>query len=847
MTLGAMFLLLSLEIVLGQSTMSPNLETSLKNRVDLQEIDTFLIATQPDWSPDERIIHVKQISDQGHYTIVTSWAEARQLSHSASIKYIDLHRRPSEESALDDPNFAYNNIRKAQNEYPNILGAGFAVSVKERRFDNEDIDLSGKYLDLGSANEDQSQHATDMATIIAGMGNTTSFNKGVAPGLAISSSDFNNLLPDNSISLLQNQIYTQNHSYGLGIENYYGIEAAAYDQEVYNHPKIMHVFSAGNAGRVLPSDGTYSDLPFANLTGTFKQAKNILTVSAVDTSLVVSDLNSRGPAYDGRLKPELTAYGGRGTSDAAAIVSGISTLVQNSFSNTYDSIPDASTVKAILIATADDIGVKRPDYYTGYGSVNASKALACVKKGQIMTRRLFPNQTASLDLNVPQEVQSVQIAISWTDPPATEGTSKALINDIDTKLINDTQEWLPWTLSTTPSTTELNKLAVRGEDHLNNVEYITLDQPSAGAYQLQLSTPDLATYSQVVSIAWCFTYLNEFEFDFPSGSDPLRADSYQSIYWSHSLSQSVGKLEYHFENKWNLITNNFRLNDPRYVWHTPEASGTYQLRATIGGQEFRSDEFLISEVPEVTVAFNCESNFGLQWTAIADAEEYHVYEMQTDSLRLIGSTSDTSFVINKNQSTFYSVAPVYSKEEGLRNLAFNYSFQGAFCYVNFFSAQKLEIDAVINLELSSVLNVESVTFLKEYNDTLEILREIPVTSSTSFTLRDPDLDPGTIDYFAVLNLKDGTSIQSNYSSILVDKPGKVTFFPNPTADIYIYTVSNGDKMQLKVSDRSGRLVLEEELLDRVNSIYIEELDAGVYLYQVFKDGEVIDSGRFVKL
>jgi hypothetical protein len=59
---------------------------------------------------------------------------------------------------------------------------------------------------------------------------------------------------------------------------------------------------------------------FANLTGNFKMAKNVLTIAAIDSTDEIPDLSSAGPVYDGRLAPQLTAPGPNGTSDAAAFV-----------------------------------------------------------------------------------------------------------------------------------------------------------------------------------------------------------------------------------------------------------------------------------------------------------------------------------------------------------------------------------------------------------------------------------------------------------------------------------------------------------------------------------------------
>ena len=170
-----------------------------------------------------------------------------------------------------------------------------------------------------------------------------------------------------------------------------------------------------------------------------------------------------------------------------------------------------------------------------------------------------------------------------------------------------------------------------------------------------------------------------------------------------------------------------------------------------------------------------------------------------------------------------------------------------FCYFNFFSAQKTRDQIKITLELSSSLNVSSIVFVKESEEEQEILQELIPASQTSFTLIDTVLTPGSIDYYAVLNLADGSSLQSNISTVLIDSPDNITFFPNPTNDAYINTLSNGEHYILEVTDRSGKPILQQELFNRINSIYVEHLDAGVYFYRVFQDGQQVYSGRFIKL
>ena len=100
-----------------------------------------------------------------------------------------------------------------------------------------------------------------MASIIGGGGNTYYEGKGAAWGSTISSSSFAILLPEADAAYQQYNISVQNHSYGTGIENFYGADAAAYDASVITRPSLVHVFSAGNSGEETSTNGPYTTVP----------------------------------------------------------------------------------------------------------------------------------------------------------------------------------------------------------------------------------------------------------------------------------------------------------------------------------------------------------------------------------------------------------------------------------------------------------------------------------------------------------------------------------------------------------------------------------------------------------
>ncbi len=183
------------------------------------------------------------------------------LSSVASISQESLH--PKAESKIIDQNFSVNYINKANINFPLLTGENQVVAIKDDFFDVNDIDLLNKNLASTTQSTIVSSHATAMATIISGLGNSSVLGKGVAQKAKIISSDFLNIYPD-EVATLQGAT-TQNHSYGTEIENFYGSLANAYDSQLFLNPDLTHCFSSGNIG----IQG------YKSITGNFKQSSII--------------------------------------------------------------------------------------------------------------------------------------------------------------------------------------------------------------------------------------------------------------------------------------------------------------------------------------------------------------------------------------------------------------------------------------------------------------------------------------------------------------------------------------------------------------------------------------------
>src|SRR4029079_5304558 len=205
---------------------------------------------------------------------------------------------PKEELTTGAYDLSLNRINFVHSRLPQFAGDSLNSSIKERSFDTTDIDLKGRIFKTGLENTTLTAHAGSMVTIIAGGANSSPFAKGVAWQSNVSSASFSNLFADPDSIFQKNKITVQNHSYGTTVENFYGNEAVSYDAQANRMQTLLHVFSAGNSGNVTNTNGPYAGVQeYANLSGNFKHAKNIIAVGSIDSAGGLMPLSSKGPAY----------------------------------------------------------------------------------------------------------------------------------------------------------------------------------------------------------------------------------------------------------------------------------------------------------------------------------------------------------------------------------------------------------------------------------------------------------------------------------------------------------------------------------------------------------------------
>lgn len=779
-------------------------------------------------------------------TLNVSSTEISKLTSMYQVVYIDIQIAPHPEKIpIEKVDFSVNEIYKLQNDFKMINGEGMTVSVKELLFDVEDIDLRNRVKLYGKEAEDVSSHATSMATIIGGAGNSTYNSKGVAHHSYLSSSDFSTLLPDNDTYYVDNHIYVQNHSYGTEIENFYGAEANAYDQSTIDVPELLHVFSSGNTGEATANEGAYQGITgYANMTGNYKMAKNVLVVGGVNKELVVNTRSSKGPAYDGRVKPELVAHGPDGTSDAAAIVSGLATLLQHKYKEKTNNFPSSALLKSLLIAGADDVGPKGIDFKSGYGNVNGFQSMSILENGRYINDEVSGNEIKEYSIPINTTAKEIRVALVWNDVPANVNEDKALVNDLDLEISNSVNSWLPWVLDVSPSQSSLEKEATQGEDHLNNVELITIENPTTGTYSIKVKANSLATATQTFSIAYFYKSKDTFTWKYPNKEDKLPTETDQYVRWTNNLDFPVSKIEYAINNgSWTEITNATNITKPFLRWNTPDGNGVAQLRALVNGVYYTSEEFAISKVVTPVVDFNCDENIQFSWEPVPNATTYNVQLLDDTYMYTNSIVNETNIVIPKStfKTPYVSVTPVFNGGVGVKGQTINYNSQGVNCYYkNFLAFVKNENVVDVRLSLSTLTNVASVVFENTRNGETEVIQTFVNPSLQELQTEDDKVLGGENEYRATIILDDGTKIYTDSVKIEFPFNNTLKIYPNPViASEGMFVYSRGNNLDIEIVDVTGRIIYTNTIQKIRQTIPIPNFKTGLLFVRILKDGQQI--------
>ncbi|MFM8911477.1 MAG: T9SS type A sorting domain-containing protein, partial [Flammeovirgaceae bacterium] len=426
-------------------------------------------------------------------------------------------------------------------------------------------------------------------------------------------------------------------------------------------------------------------------------------------------------------------------------------------------------------------------------------------------------------------------------------STKALVNDIDAWLASGAQTTLPWVLSTFPRTDSLRKLPTRKTDRVNNVEYITLDNPAPGTHTLHLKSPTLNA-NQVVSVAYWQRANTSFEWDYPLGADVLEGNKNNLLVWQAAAGQRGDLYEQLNNGPWRLVQAQLDLNN-YFFYETPNVFSTAKLKMVVAGNEFLTNEFVSSPAMPLKVAFACTDSIGFTWNALPNATSYKLFQLNGNYLSPLANTTATFKSFPSSIPKYLSVAPVYNGTEGLKSSLIDYTEQGASCFLNAFSASRTTDQQVtVQTNLSSWYGIKRVEVYKTTSQKSKMLwQTLLPTTSLNLVATDEELVAGKMLYQPQIVFNNGATLSFAEATVLIEEKGKVTLFPNPvdaSADLNILSEGNGT---FQLFDLMGRLVLSLDLTERLKSIDILNLPNGLYTYQWVVQSRVTDKGRLIKL
>jgi Subtilase family/Secretion system C-terminal sorting domain len=768
--------------------------------------------------------------------------EETQIGYSEKTKII----LEGVEGNIESTDFSLNGIALLKEKYPDLDGNGINIAQKEHRPDPDDIDIKSNIFPSFLESDKTTLHATQVATIMVSKGLSSPLNEGVAPKSKLYSVSFNSLNPESDDFYLNNKISIINNSFGTEIEPYYGQNAVEYDAICQRNPHLFYVFSSGNIGSQKSLTGKYANIfGVANMTGNYKMSKNVLTVGSVNQYGELTPESSKGPAYDGRIKPELVAFSVNGTSEAAALVSGTVALFQQSFQKKFGKLPSSSLTKAVLINTANDLGAKGPDFFTGFGSINIFKAVEDIQQQHFLEKNLVDKEQKAIIINVPDKVSLLKVTLNWTDPPSNKNAPTALVNNLDLSLSTNNPNlttWQPWVLSSYPQIDSLGKIATRKKDFLNNVEQITLENPQAGAYKIIVQGEKITTSGQNYSLAYHWEFSEQFQWIFPNQNTKIVANSITPIRWQNTFSDTLGQLSYSLDEgkTWQLIGNNIDLKTGLYEWKTPSVLGKIMLKFTFGSYVFMSKMFIVSPILELNANFFCADSTQLRWSlpfANSPKVKYNIFQLdkKNNTWTKVNSTANSEITLKGNLSNdFFSVEPFIDTEIiGFKSNLISSKLSNVNCFFNYFETSLEKNTALITFNLTSLKGIKSLTFQKVNLSNVSDIKSIPVSQNTfSYQANDEKLLDGVNIYQVKINFINGKSIYSNLSQLFYSESDKFWLYPNPikSGDILKVQSNSQETFQFRLYNMNGQFICEYPIFNGYNSLPLPTFSSGTYLY-----------------
>ena len=451
----------------------------------------------------------------------------------------------------EEPVFTINNDVAKTSALMNVMsansigytGKGVTVCVADTGFDSGDPetihpDFKGKkitgvvcsYNTSRTEWSDLNGHGTHCAGSVLGNGTVDQGAGGMAPDadlyfICCGGAGNGIAAPDESDIKLAYAAGARimSNSYGSGGDGEYNTSARTWDQICKKYPDYLILFSAGNNNKDIITEDNCT-------MGSAAVSKNIITVGASENyrpdvtttysifgaqpgSIFYEDKiaypangvqqgmmmnSSRGPAKDGRVKPDVCAPGTQvksteslydalnngtrysyytfmsGTSMSTPLTAGACADIMQYLKENGFEKPSSALVRAVLVNGCRSMGTgqysnkseipnKTPNCVNGFGHVNLFESIQ-PSSGQLFTfEGSLKNTGDEVSFTFSNTgTNTVNVTLCWTDIAGSVGAEKTLINDIDLLVSDGENTYLPNSLRS-------------GTDTINNTEKVHIE------------------------------------------------------------------------------------------------------------------------------------------------------------------------------------------------------------------------------------------------------------------------------------------------------------------------------------------------------------------------------------
>jgi PKD repeat protein len=583
-------------------------------------------------------------------------------------------------------------------------GSGINMLVRDDGPMGPHIDFKNRLTNLPTATN-TGTHGDMVGGIMGGAGNIDPEIVGMAPGAFLYVTDYEFDFLDTTLGLhLDAGVVITNSSYSNGCNDGYTESTFEVDQQIYNHPNLLHVFSAGNSRS---RDCNYGAGPgWATITGGHKQAKNAIATANLRPNSRLETSSSWGPAHDGRIKPDLAANGtghlstnennkyrvGGGTSAAAPGVAGVSAQLYHAYMDMYGELPPSALIKSCLMNTANDIGNPGPDFKFGWGIINAWRAYQLLADQRYLIDSIAHSNVKTYEFTIDENVHEYRFMLYWPDPPASVMSSKALINNLDLRIKKpDGSYKYPWVPDHNSNPTDLDRPARPNIDNLNNVEQIIFIDPEPGQYSIEIKGKQIP-FDQVQFYILREVITEKFALTYPAGGESFDSRELIRIHWdAYAGAQAKLELQYQIEGgaDWTRI-DKIDAELEQYMWNIPDVAGSkIRIRMLEDDIEVSISAFFhVLDQPHIpAIIRTCKDSVWLSWSSVPAATQYTIYRLEEKYMDSVSTTLDTMHFLQNFEEIGENWFAVRAETEfgvrSKRSKAVSYNSANERCQLNY--------------------------------------------------------------------------------------------------------------------------------------------------------------------